>query len=153
MNIFRLVQKKKKYIYIFSLFCHLRGLVFDQSFPVHPVSESMSGVVWAWRRRIEDGQNSLCLTLDDCLPSLKTSFPFVADNCVFCLHCPPYCNTIVWLSQTEHLGAGTRTATRDETVWNQGYQVVPVEDKTHSSGLLLSKGRVKKNGKLSTFCG
>ena len=33
---------------LFSQFCHLKGLVFDQSFPVHPLSE-YRGVAWVLR--------------------------------------------------------------------------------------------------------
>ena len=50
---------------LFSYFCHLRRLVFDQSSQVHPVSESRGGNL-----SVTDGEGSgevwksLCLILD-----------------------------------------------------------------------------------------
>ena len=51
--------------------CHLRRLVFDQSSPVHPVSESR-GVAWAWQTdgRTNEGRKSSCQILnasDSCI--------------------------------------------------------------------------------------
>ena len=48
-----------------SLFCYLGRLVFDQSFPVHPVSESKGGDgVREGRTDEGEGRKFLCLILD-----------------------------------------------------------------------------------------
>ena len=51
-----------------SKFCHLRRLVFDQSFLVHPVSESMGGdgELDGWTDKIGGGGRKFrCLILDE----------------------------------------------------------------------------------------
>ena len=49
---------------IVEQFCQLRRLVFDQSSPVNPVSESRGGVPWALQTEGEGGRKFLCLILD-----------------------------------------------------------------------------------------
>ena len=43
------------------LICQLRRLVFDQSSPVHPVSESRGGSMSVTDERTKDGRKSSCL--------------------------------------------------------------------------------------------
>ena len=47
---------------LFSWFCYLRRFVFDQSSPVHPVSESRGGTLSVTEK---EGRKLLCLILDN----------------------------------------------------------------------------------------
>ena len=51
---------------LFSQFCQLRRLVFDQSSPVQPISDFRGGYPECdrGRRRMKSGRKSLCLILD-----------------------------------------------------------------------------------------
>ena len=62
------VLQKKKYIHILSQFFHLLRLVFDQSSPVQPVSESRGWYHERYRGAAAgrtDGQKYLCPKLDN----------------------------------------------------------------------------------------
>ena len=56
-----------------SQFCYFRRIVFDQSSPVLPISESRGG---SRSRTEDDGRKSLCLMLDLLYPSISCSLKF-----------------------------------------------------------------------------
>ena len=72
-------DQKNQIKMLFSYFFHLRRLIFDQSSPVHLVSESRGGVVELDEGQRTDKQKFLCLIFTGVHPS---GGPETCVNCV-----------------------------------------------------------------------